>query len=400
MSKIIRVETVHAQDLKTLFDVLKEVLNEFKMDFIRDDNNDTTNITDSDDNSNSDSDSNEKSSSNSDSEPESEKDKKKQKIVVKKNISKNTSKSLIEDSEKEQEKTKTNKNKDKAIANDNSNSISTSTSASAKSELKKSAKKPSTGGIRIIELDEHQTLLIYIKLNASSFYDFYVKYPVYSIGLDLLTFHKFLKTIDKESVLTMHIDKNDEQNIVYNVKNVDKPNSATFTQKLMDLDTGKQSIPSQSDFELLVTMETNDFHKLCREMNQFSDYVEITCTSKEITFKCQGDSTTYMKKFSNSDKSVQILVPNDKGSKKPVIVQAIYELRYIVYFGKCVNLCSEIQLYLKNDYPLFIHYTIAVLGRMLIGLTPVDEKAIKKDNDYDDKNDKFYDEGKKVVLLR
>ena len=377
MSKIIRIETVHAQDLKTLFDVLKEVLNEFKMDFIRDDNVEPADA-DSDASKSDDSDdSNKESNSDDDSELGS-------------------GSSSESESEPAHASAKT-KSKSKITGN---GSASASVSASASGSGLAKPKKQSNGGIRIIELDEHQTLLIYVKLNASQFYDFYVKYPIYTIGLDLLTFHKFLKTIDKESVLTMHIDKDDEQNIVYNVKNVDKPNSATFTQKLMDLDTGKQTIPSQSDFELMVTMETNDFHKLCREMNQFSDYVEITCTSKEITFKCQGDSTTYMKKFSNSDKSVQILVSGEKQNKKPVIVQAIYELRYIVYFGKCVNLCTEIQLYLKNDYPLFIHYTIAVLGRMLIGLTPVDEKAIKKDNDYDEKNDKFYSEGKKVVLLK
>jgi hypothetical protein len=55
------------------------------------------------------------------------------------------------------------------------------------------------------------------------------------------------------------------------------------------------------------------------------------------------------------------------------------------------------QLYLKNDYPLFIHYTIGLLGKMLVGLSPVDEKNIKRDNDYDENIDKYYNNKKPVM---
>ncbi len=47
------------------------------------------------------------------------------------------------------------------------------------------------------------------------------------------------------------------------------------------------------------------------------------------------------------------------------------------------------QLYLRNSYPLFIHYTVGSLGKMLVGLTPVDEKIIKQSNNYEDKSKVF-----------
>jgi hypothetical protein len=103
-----------------------------------------------------------------------------------------------------------------------------------------------------------------------------------------------------------------------------------------------------------------------------------------------------VKTFKNSDTGVRIISLKNNG-RAPNIVQAIYNLKHLVTFGKCVNLCTEMQLYLKNDYPLFIHYHIGLLGKMLVGLSPVDEKAIKRDNDYDENTDKYYN-GKKVEM--
>ena len=34
------------------------------------------------------------------------------------------------------------------------------------------------------------------------------------------------------------------------------------------------------------------------------------------------------------------------------------------------NLCSNIELYLKNDYPLIIKYSVASLGDIKLCLTP------------------------------
>ena len=161
----------------------------------------------------------------------------------------------------------------------------------------------------------------------------------------------------------------------------------------MDLDTNNIT-PLPQKFDIMVNMETGDFYKLCREMYQFSDFIEITCTNKDITFKCQGDSSSYTKRFINSEKGIRIVCLN---GKKEVLVQAIYELRYLVTFGKCSNLCDEMQLYLNNDSPLFIHYTVGTMGKMLIGLSPVDQKNIKKDNDYNEENDKYYLDKKNIV---
>ena len=43
---------------------------------------------------------------------------------------------------------------------------------------------------------------------------------------------------------------------------------------------------------------------------------------------------------------------------------------HLVLFGKCTNLCNSIQIFLKNDYPLIIKYTVASLGEIKLCLAP------------------------------
>jgi proliferating cell nuclear antigen PCNA len=354
MSRIVDIKTEHSYEIKTLFDVLKEILNEVKIDFIRDPIDTTASAKKVEKESSEDEESSEDDSSEDDSDAKA-KDKKKP--VAKKTIVK---KDGVDD------------------------------------EKEKEQKKSSVGGIRILALDEHQTLLIYVKLNSDKFSTFEVKPACHSIGLDLIQFHKFMKTVDKDCIMSIYIDKYDEQNIVFELQNSVKHNNATYKQKLLDIDENDKKLPQETNFEMSVIMDTTEFKKTCTEMNQFSEYAEITCTSKEIIFKCQGDSNAYSKTFKNSDTGVKI-ISFKNGGKTPTIVQAIYNLKHLVTFGKCTNLCSDMQLYLKNDYPLFIHYTIGLLGKMLVGLSPVDEKNIKRDNDYDENMDKYYNNKKAVM---
>lgn len=408
--KLVDIRTEHGHQIKVTFEVLKDILNEVKVDFIKDPNEHKKQQYTSDDDSDSDN-----SDSSSESPEEEPKKSKKQEIseelyssddekkTVKGKKVQKKGKPQIKESSSENEsdgdKKKKNKKvlakKGKKIAEESSDEDESNDDDNKKNKKCKSVNYAG-GGIKILALDEHQTLLIYVKLHAEQFVKFKVKPDVYSIGLDLLQLHRFMKSVDKDSIMNISIDKDDEQNIMFSLENDSKHSEADYKQKLLDIDENTKKLPEETNFEMHVVMDTSDFKKICAEMNNFSEFVEITCTSKEITFTCQGDSNHYVRKFNNSEKGVRIKCLKT-GSKTPTIFQAIYNLKHLVTFGKCSNLCPEMQLFLKNDYPLFINYTIGAIGKMLAGLSPVDEKAIKRDNDYDENTDKYYN-NKKIVM--
>lgn len=420
----------NSYEFQKMIDMLKEVLDEAKFDFIRspDQDNDikknlakkakaekkekrkSTKSADSEGTDVSDSSDSEvelkkkskkKPVDTDNSESEDEKPKKvnkSSKSKKHKNLSDDESDSRSNksepDSDSEDEKPKKISKSKKSNKQLKSESVS-----NTQNESKEEDKKKNPGGIRIVAIDPHRTLLIYVKLNADEFDEFYVRTKTtYSIGLDLIQLHKFMKTVDKESIMTMKIMKDDEQYIKFELENTGKGQVTYFDQKVLDIDDDPTKLPQGTNFEMSVAMDTSDFKKICQEMSQFSEYVEITCTAKEITFRCKGDVTDFVKTFKHADNgSLRILCMNKENKKGLMMVQAIYNLKHLVTFGKCVNLCTEMRLFLKNDYPLFINYPIGNIGKMLVGLSPVDEKTIKRDADYDENMDKHYGSKKPVL---
>lgn len=326
-NKIIRIKTEHSSEMKVLFDVLKEILTEVNISFLG-----------------------------------------------------NPEQNMISESKKSSDEEKKKESGDDSEEGENDGS-----KKNAVVEKKDADVKKVQSGMKIVAVDDHQTLMIYVKLNSENFVDYYVKYKVFNIGLDLRELHKFMKGVDKDCIMTLSVDKDEQQKIEFHLQNPLKSVDKYYRQKLLDTDDNTKRMPKETEFEMTVLMDTTDFKKICTEMSQFAEHIEIICTSKEIIFKCVGDQSELTMKFKSGENGgVKIL--SLKNEKKSPIVQGIYDLKHLVTFGRCVNLCNDMQLYLRNSYPLFIHYTVGSLGKMLVGLTPVDEKIIKPPNNFENKS--------------
>ena len=128
------------------------------------------------------------------------------------------------------------------------------------------------------------------------------------------------------------------------------------------------------EFDVRITMPSNEFHKLFREMNNIAEYVEIKCTSKNIIFTCKGDCAERSTIYKSEEGGLNI---SNENKKIQSIVQGIYEIKNIVLFTKCASLCNDLEIYMKNDFALTIIYTIATLGTITIALSPIKEENIK-----------------------
>jgi hypothetical protein len=98
---------------------------------------------------------------------------------------------------------------------------------------------------------------------------------------------------------------------------------------------------------------------------------------------CKGDCSEKSTTFDATDTGdikIRFAEPNKK-----MIVQGIFELKNFVMFSKCTTLCSSIQIYMKNNYPIFIRYTVAKLGHILLGLIPITDANIN--NNFSDDED-------------
>merc|ERR1712046_394165 len=105
---------------------------------------------------------------------------------------------------------------------------------------------------------------------------------------------------------------------------------ADFEMKLMEIEAEHMEIPEQS-YKVVVKMPSSEFQKICRDLKEFGETMQVQATKNGIRFSVQGDigSGNVMIKPREADK------PEDKVSltvHEPVT--ATFALRYLVTFSK------------------------------------------------------------------
>lgn len=245
--------------------------------------------------------------------------------------------------------------------------------------------KPS-GGMCIIAFDDNLTCIIHVKLYSCKFLEYYAKYSIFNIGLEIRDLNKFVKNIGEDTILSISIDEDDKHYIKFNSENQIKGIKKSHKQHIIDIDDNAKRLPGRTEFESTVFMDISNFIKICSEMKRFSYYVEIKCTRKKIIFKSVMDSLNYMEVEWTEDEIIFKSVENkfeittiSKNNNLTILflneneismVRNVYYIEDLLSLDKCENLCDDVQIYLKNDHPLFIDFIVRNLGRMIICISP------------------------------
>jgi proliferating cell nuclear antigen len=224
-------------------------------------------------------------------------------------------------------------------------------------------------GIKIMAMDETHTVMVYLRLYADRFNEFYCPQK-YVLGINMIYLFKLIKTMGNNDSLTLYLPANNQNKLGIKMENSDRATTTNYFLKIFDTTVEQFQIPTLT-FTSIIHMPSADFQKICRDMNGLGDgeRVEITSSGGDLIFKCIGDFAEQETSISeNTAMKVQ------RTSKTNEIVQGIFQLKHLVLFTKCTNLCPAIEMYLKNDYPLIIRYTVASLGEVKLVLAPYKTK--------------------------
>lgn len=218
-------------------------------------------------------------------------------------------------------------------------------------------------GLKVISMDNSHVVLVHLKLEASKF-EYYFCENKMSIGVNMLNLFKLVRTINSNDTLTLFIEKNDLNHIGIKIENGEKNQKTVYKLNLLDLNNPNITI-DPAEFNSQINLPSVDFQKIIRDMNQLAEYVEIKNINNQLILSCNGE-------FCSQE---TILMDNEginciSNKKSDEIVQGIFSLKYLVLFTKCTNLCSTVELYLKNDYPLICLWRVASLGEIRLCLAP------------------------------
>ena len=230
----------------------------------------------------------------------------------------------------------------------------------------------SSEGIKVVNVDETHTVLVYLKLFADRFESFYCP-KKHVLGVNMIYFFKLIKTMGNNDSLTLYLPESNPNKLGIRMENSEKSTVTNYFLKLFDTDIEEIKIPSIS-FTSIIHMPSVDLQKHCRDMNALGEKldVEITSMGSDLIFRCNGDFAEQETVISENNSTMRVQKTANSTNE---IVQGIFQLKHLVVFTKCTSLCPSIELCLRNDYPLILKYTVANLGEIRLVLAPMKNKS-------------------------
>ena len=219
-----------------------------------------------------------------------------------------------------------------------------------------------SSGMRICTMDSSHVILIHMKLEASKF-EHYECDGEQMIGVNMLNLNKLIKTVNNNDTIAFSMLNSNKNELQIRVENTDKNTIKVSRLNLLDLDNSNMEIPPV-EFNSVITLPSADFQKVCRDISNLSDTVEITNTDNKLILSCRGDFCEH-EIILNDSENLKIEQKNEG-----VIYQGEFDSKYLLQFTKCTNLSNVIEIYLKNDYPLIIQYAVGSLGKIKLVLAP------------------------------
>ena len=218
------------------------------------------------------------------------------------------------------------------------------------------------GGVVIKELNKTSSILIHCKLDADQLehYEYNYKYPKLTIGINLTNFLKYIKCMTHFDTMTWRIDDEDINKLIMILES--EKEKKIFKINLMDLEDANYEIEPVK-FPYSIVLPTQDFQNYCKNMMATTDKIDIKCTNDNLFLSGKGEIgvADFELTASNVSSGLTIIKNTDNFNE---IVQGTFELKYLIIFTRCSSLCTHVNLFLKNDYPLIVQYSIAKLGHI------------------------------------
>ena len=202
-------------------------------------------------------------------------------------------------------------------------------------------------GVYIVTLDTARTSLVDMYLAADNFEQYSCEQEVIA-GINMSNTFKLLKTITNNDVLQMEINSREYMNI--EIISESKKTNTQFQLKLLDINESRIEVPTVNMTSVTI-IPSADFQRLCRDMSNIGDDIEITRSGKNFRLKCDGDFACQETHIECPDESPEIT--------------GLYSLRYLNIFTKATSMCASVQIMQEDGNRfLILKYNVANLGEL------------------------------------
>ena len=143
-------------------------------------------------------------------------------------------------------------------------------------------------GIKVMAMDSSHTVLVHLKLKSENFEYYKINREKIVIGINMINFFKLIKTMGNNDTLSLCIEEDNESVLGIKLENCEKNSITKYSLNLMDLHEENIHCPP-AEFESVIQMPSVDFQKICRDMHNLGDNIEIQSLDNQLIFRCNGD---------------------------------------------------------------------------------------------------------------
>ncbi|XP_055350461.1 proliferating cell nuclear antigen-like [Paramacrobiotus metropolitanus] len=219
-------------------------------------------------------------------------------------------------------------------------------------------------GMSLQSMDSSHVALVNVLMRSEGF-DSYKCSRNISMGISLNSMAKVLKCAGNEDSITISHDSN--SNVVsFAFHNLEAERAAEFELKLMNIDTEHLGIP-ETEYDCIIKLPSLELKRICQDLTQFGDSVNIACAKSEVKFETTGDIgkgniRLAARKLSKAEQEITIEMENP--------VSLIFAIKYLNFFTRATPLSDTVRLCMSNNHPLCIEYPLPSIGYIRYYLAP------------------------------
>jgi hypothetical protein len=216
-------------------------------------------------------------------------------------------------------------------------------------------------GVRILYLSEDNNILLKMLLHARNFKYFKCDESKVTINMNMHSLCSALKTMDNNNFISMHINNNARD--VLRIREINE-NNETICKKNIPIGLMKNFkyvfyLP-MTLFQWTIKMKNDYFYILCKKLNKISTFVEIIMNGSDFLLKEKQDTKTITEKKNEEKQDTKTIT--EKNEEIPdQIIKGFYNIKDLLLFSKW---SSNVNIYIKNDFPLVLTTQLGTLGTM------------------------------------
>ena len=228
-------------------------------------------------------------------------------------------------------------------------------------------------GIIISEVNSENTVLVNSRLSNENFENYEID-KEFLIHINLKSFCEIIKNIKNNDILMFHNKTNNSWDI--NTRDYEKNKDDNYTIKLINRPDYKKYNVTPQTFNFELSLPSKELTTLIKKMKPIkSDSVIIKTSSNSISFICENDDLSCESVFRETVDSYEGLQMNYSSEEEEAI--GTFQYKYFSLCNGFRDLCNLVHMYIRNDSPIVMKYSVANLGELKICLSPIQTEEIE-----------------------